>query len=174
MIAISDAPLKMIADTNLYTFNSKAVESLADFGIYHYTVSLEQSLREAELVRKNIIVHSKLSLVVYGREELMVMTQCQWKNKGACVKKLTKEQKPLPDILYIENKKNKSSGESGKFPVVKNCDSCTNYVYQDIPINLFNKMDEIKELSPDFLRFDFLLETESEIREVMKLANFSK
>lgn len=174
MIEISDASIKMIADTNLYTFNSKAVESLVDFGIYHYTASLEQSLREAELVRKNITVPSKFSLVVYGREELMVMTQCQWKNKGACVKKLTKGIKPLPDILYIENKKNKASGESGKFPVVKNCDSCTNYVYQDIPINLFNKIDEIKELSPDFLRFDFLLETESEVREVMKLANFSK
>ncbi|MGP1432802.1 MAG: peptidase U32 family protein [Catonella sp.] len=174
MIEIADVPLDMVADTNLYTFNSKAVESLAGFDVHHYTVSLEQSLREAKLVRSNITTASKLSLVVYGREELMVMTQCQWKNKGACIKKLKKGQKPLPDILYIENKKNKAGGEQGKFPVVKNCDSCTNYVYQDIPINLFNKMDEIKELSPDFLRFDFLLETESEVREVIKLANFSK
>lgn len=174
MRSISDAQLKMIADTNLYTFNSKAVETLAAFNINHYTVSLEQSLREAELVRDNITVPSKLSLVVYGREELMVMTQCQWKNKGACVKKLKKGQKPLPDILYIENKKNKSDGRKGKFPVIKDCESCTNYIYQDEPLNLFDKMDEIKELAPDFLRLDFSFETETEVREVMKLAKFSK
>ena len=174
LIDISDAPLEMIADTNLYTFNSKAVETLADFNIHHYTASLEQSLREAELVRDNISVPSKLSMVVYGREELMVMTQCQWKNKGACVKELKKGQKPLPDVLYIENKKNKSDGRKGKFPVIKDCESCTNYIYQDEPLNLFDKMDEIKELAPDFLRLDFSFETETEVREVMKFAKFSK
>lgn len=174
LIGISDAPLEMISDTNLYTFNSKAVETLADFNIYHYTASLEQSLREAELVRGNITVPSKLSLVVYGREELMVMTQCQWKNKEACVKELKKGQKPLPDVLYIENKKNKSDGIRGKFPVIKECDSCTNYVYQDEPLNLFDKIDEIKELSPDYLRLDFSFETETEVREVMKFAKFNK
>ena len=174
MITISDAPLKMIADTNLYAFNSKAVETLAAFNIHHYTASLEQSLREAELVRDNITVPSKLSLVVYGREELMVMTQCQWKNKGACVKELKKGQKPLPNILYIENKKNKSESSKGKFPVIKDCESCTNYIYQDEPLNLFDKMDEIKELAPDFLRLDFSFETDTEVREVMKFAKFSK
>nr|WP_315100638.1 U32 family peptidase [uncultured Catonella sp.] len=174
MIDISDAPLEMIADTNLYTFNSKAVETLADFNIHRYTVSLEQSLREAELVRDNITVSSKLSLVVYGREELMVMTQCQWKNKGACVKELKKGQKPLPEILYIENKKNKSSGKRGKFPVIKDCESCTNYIYQDEPLNLSDKMDQIKELTPDFLRLDFSFETEKEVREVMKFAKLSE
>jgi len=174
LIGISDAPLEMIADTNLYTFNSKAVETLADFNIHHYTASLEQSLREAELVRDNITVPSKLSLVVYGREELMVMTQCQWKNKGACVKELKKGQKLLPDVLYIENKKNKSDGGKGKFPVIKDCESCTNYIYQDEPLNLFDKTDEIKELAPDFLRLDFSFETETEVREVMKFAKFNK
>lgn len=171
---ISDAPLSLIADTNLYAFNSKAVETLADFGIYNYTASLEQSLREADEVRANLKIASKLSLVVYGREELMVMTQCQWKNKGACVKELKKGQKPLPDILFIENKKNKQDGGRGKFPVVKDCASCTNYIYQDIPLNLFDRMDEIKELSPDFLRLDFSFETDAEVREVMKLAEFSE
>ena len=171
---ISGMQFELTADTNLYTFNSMAVETLADFNINHYTASLEQSLREIEGVRNNITVPSKLSIIVYGREELMVMTQCQWKNKDACVKELKKGQKPLPDILYIENKKNKSDGKGGKFPVIKDCDSCTNYIYQDVPLNLFDKMDEIKEISPDFLRFDFSFETETEVREVMKFAKFSK
>ena len=171
---ISGMQFELTADTNLYTFNSMAVETLADFNINHYTASLEQSLREIEGVRNNITVPSKLSIIVYGREELMVMTQCQWKNKDACVKELKKGQKPLPDILYIENKKNKSDGKGGKFPVIKDCDSCTNYIYQDVPLNLFDKMDEIKEISPDFLRLDFSFETETEVREVMKFAKFSK
>lgn len=171
---LSSASFDMIGDTNLYAFNSKAVETLSDFGIHHYTASLEQSIREAEEVRNNITLPSKLSFVVYGREELMVMTQCQWKNKGACVKELKKGDKRLPDILYIENKKSKSDGKSGKFPIIKDCESCTNYVYQDVPLNLFEKMDEIRELSPDFLRLDFSFETDSEVREVMKLAKFSK
>ena len=171
---ISGMQFELTADTNLYTFNSMAVEALADFNINHYTASLEQSLREIEDVRNNITVPSKLSIIVYGREELMVMTQCQWKNKDACVKELKKGQKPLPDILYIENKKNKSDGKGGKFPVIKDCDSCTNYIYQDVPLNLFDKMDEIKEISPDFLRLDFSFETETEVREVMKFAKFSK
>ena len=171
---ISGMQFELTADTNLYTFNSMAVETLADFNINHYTASLEQSLREIEDVRNNITVPSKLSIIVYGREELMVMTQCQWKNKDACVKELKKGQKPLPDILYIENKKNKSDGKGGKFPVIKDCDSCTNYIYQDVPIILFDKMDEIKDISPDFLRLDFSFETETEVREVMKFAKFSK
>lgn len=171
---ISGMQFELTADTNLYTFNSMAVETLADFNINHYTASLEQSLREIEGVRNNITVPSKLSIIVYGREELMVMTQCQWKNKDACVKELKKGQKPLPDILYIENKKNKSDGKGGKFPVIKDCDSCTNYIYQDVPIILFDKMDEIKDISPDFLRLDFSFETETEVREVMKFAKFSK
>ena len=171
---LSSASFDMIGDTNLYAFNSKAVETLSDFGIHHYTASLEQSIREAEEVRNNITLPSKLSFVVYGREELMVMTQCQWKNKGACVKELKKGDKRLPDILYIENKKSKSDGKRGKFPIVKDCESCTNYVYQAVPLNLFEKMDEIRELSPDYLRLDFSFETDSEVREVMKLAKFSK
>ena len=171
---LSSVSFDMIGDTNLYAFNSKAVETLSDFGIHHYTASLEQSIREAEEVRNNITLPSKLSFVVYGREELMVMTQCQWKNKGACVKELKKGDKRLPDILYIENKKSKSDGKSGKFPIIKDCESCTNYVYQAVPLNLFEKMDEIRELSPDFLRLDFSFETDSEVREVMKLAKFSK
>lgn len=171
---LSSVSFDMIGDTNLYAFNSKAVETLSDFGIHHYTASLEQSIREAEEVRNNITLPSKLSFVVYGREELMVMTQCQWKNKGACVKELKKGDKRLPDILYIENKKSKSDGKRGKFPIVKDCESCTNYVYQDVPLNLFEKMDEIRELSPDYLRLDFSFETDSEVREVMKLAKFSK
>lgn len=171
---LSSVSFDMIGDTNLYAFNSKAVEALSDFGINHYTASLEQSIREAEAVRNNITVSSKLSLVVYGREELMVMTQCQWKNKGACVKELKKGDKRLPDILFIENKKSKSDGKSGKFPIIKDCESCINYVYQDVPLNLFEKMDEIRELSPDYLRLDFSFETDSEVREVMKLAKFSK
>ena len=171
---LSSVSFDMIGDTNLYAFNSKAVETLSDFGIHHYTASLEQSIREAEEVRNNITLPSKLSFVVYGREELMVMTQCQWKNKGACVKELKKGDKRLPDILYIENKKSKPDGKRGKFPIVKDCESCTNYVYQDVPLNLFEKMDEIRELSPDYLRLDFSFETDSEVREVMKLAKFSK
>ena len=171
---LSSVSFDMIGDTNLYAFNSKAVETLSDFGIHHYTASLEQSIREAEEVRNNITLPSKLSFVVYGREELMVMTQCQWKNKGACVKELKKGDKRLPDILYIENKKSKSDGKRGKFPIIKDCESCTNYVYQDVPLNLFEKMDEIRELSPDYLRLDFSFETDSEVREVMKLAKFSK
>ena len=47
-------------------------------------------------------------------------------------------------------------------------------VYQAVPLNLFEKMDEIRELSPDYLRLDFSFETDSEVREVMKLAKFSK
>lgn len=171
---LSSVSFDMIGDTNLYAFNSKAVETLSDFGIHHYTASLEQSIREAEEVRNNITLPSKLSFVAYGREELMVMTQCQWKNKGACVKELKKGDKRLPDILYIENKKSKPDGKRGKFPIVKDCESCTNYVYQDVPLNLFEKMDEIRELSPDYLRLDFSFETDSEVREVMKLAKFSK
>lgn len=165
---------EIVSDTNLYTFNARAVEVLVDFGINRYTGSLEQSLEEMKKVRKNIAVDSKLTLAVYGREELMVMTQCQWKNKGSCVKELKKGQKPLPDILYIENKKAKMNGKAGKFPVIKECESCTNYVYQDLPLNLLDKKEEISELSPDFIRIDFTFETETEVREVIKLADFSK
>lgn len=164
---------KIIADTNLYTANSMAVEMLAELGIYRYTSPLEQDLNEVRLVKNALGVSSKLTLPVYGREELMVMTQCQWKNQGACVKELKKGHKQLADVLYIENKK-KINGKIGKFPVIKNCETCTNYVYQGEPINFLHKKEEIKKLAPDYMRLDFTFENEKEVREVIKLANFSK
>lgn len=172
MNKITSKNFQLIADTNLYTTNSKAVEVLYDLGVYRYTASLEQDLLEVGSVKAGLTVPSKLSIVIYGREELMVMTQCQWKNKGFCTKEL-KNKSPLSDILFMENKR-QLNGKITKFPIIKNCETCTNYIYQDVPTDFFDKKKEVSELAPDYIRIDFTFEGEKEIREVINLANFSK
>ncbi len=160
----------IVADANLYTWNSMAVETLSVMGIKHYTASLEQSFDEVLSVRNNAPGNSKLSMVIYGRKELMVTAQCQWKNKGSCVKELKNGKKPLSDILYIENKRYKNAD---KFPVAKNCEGCNNYIYADKPLDYFKDMETIKKINPDYLRIDFTFENEAEIREILSSWDFS-
>lgn len=164
----------LISDTNLHVFNSEAASCLAEMGFSSYTMSLEHSLEEALDTRNNLSAQIEFTMVAYGREELMITAQCQWKNKGKCVKELSSAKERLPDILYLEQKRKGKNGKSAVFPVAKNCESCHNFIFMEEPLNYLRKKSELSLLIPDRLRIDFTFESEKEIREVLKLAKLSQ
>lgn len=163
----------LISDTNLHVFNSYAASTLYDFGIASYTVSLEHSSDEAYQTVKNLEVPIGVTVVVYGREEVMVTTQCQWKNKYKCIKELSAGEKALPDVLFLEQKRKGMNGKSALFLVAKNCESCNNYIFMETPLNYLKEEAFLKKIEPSRLKIDFTFETREEIREVLKLAKLS-
>lgn len=164
----------VIADTNLHVYNSYSAATLYDMGISSYTVSLEHSIEEALDTIRGLDVPIFVNFIAYGREELMVTTQCQWKNKYRCVKEISSKEEALPEILFLEQKRKGKNGKMALFPVAKNCESCNNYIFMEEPLNYFKMKDVISTLAPNRLRLDFTFETEEEIREVLKLAKLSK
>lgn len=165
--------ITILSDTNLHIFNSEAASAFYDMGIDSYTISVEHTIEEAFQVITGLRVPIKVSFIAYGRQEMMVTTQCQWKNKGKCVKELKPKEERLPEILYLENKKSRTNGRLGKFPVAKNCESCNNYIYMDMPINYFKESEVLEKLAPNRIRIDFTFEGEKEMKEVLKLAKLS-
>lgn len=164
----------IISDTNLHVFNSFSASALYEMGVHSYTVSLEHTVEEARQVRTGLTVPIEVSMILYGREELMVTTQCQWKNKYKCVKELSKNEAKLPDILYLEQKRKGKNGEKALFPVGKNCESCNNYIYMELPLNYLGRENVIEKINPEIFRLDFTFESKEEISEVLNLAKLSK
>lgn len=164
----------IISDSGVHVFNSEAAKVLSELGINSYTMSLEQSPKEGEAVRSKLTHPISMSFIAYGREELMITAQCQWKNKGACVKEMSSSKERLPEELYLQGKKKGKDGKTSGFWVLKNCESCHNYILMEEPLNFLTEPSVIKSLKPDRLRFDFTLETEKEIREVIKLAKLDQ
>ena len=159
---------KLIADTNIYAMNSEAVNALHLIGINHYSSPIEQTVPEIRNVRAKVTEGQKKSernftVVVYGRQELMVTANCQWKLRRACKKNGTGI--PLPNILYLENENKK---ENGLLPVLSDCENCTNIILGEAPISKKEQINEFMTLGAEYLRVDLTLENEVESEKVIK------
>lgn len=148
---------RLIADSNIYTYNSMAVDSLYDLNVSVFTKSLELSLAETMQIIEKSGSKLGLSVIVYGREEVMTTKQCQWKNRNLCVKEIGRDDKK---ILHIDD------GRGNIFPVKKDCNLCVNYIFTKEPINLIDKIPE--KLPIEYIRADFTFETEEEVERVMR------
>ena len=148
--------------------NSEAVNALHLIGINHYSSPIEQTVPEIRNVRAKVTEGQKKSernftVVVYGRQELMVTANCQWKLRRACKKNGTGI--PLPNILYLENENKK---ENGLLPVLSDCENCTNIILGEAPISKKEQINEFMTLGAEYLRVDLTLENEVESEKVIK------
>ena len=123
---------------------------LKDAGIARLTAPVELNYRElSELgIRSG-------SLIVYGRQPVMISAGCIKKSTGACGRK-------DGETVLTDRKRN-------EFIVKNHCCYCYNVMYNCRPLLLHGRREEVKRLGPAEVRIDFLNETKEEAERILGL-----
>lgn len=138
----------LILDYNLYVMNQEAKEFWHEKGISHFIASVEQNYKEL----KQLGIYDS-DLLVYGYVPLMVSAQCLVDNTVGCTKK---------ESIYELTDRYKKS-----FKVYNHCKFCYNTIYNEIPLSLLSQSKEVLSLHPDRLRLDFIMESPSEVKDIL-------
>ncbi len=143
-------PGEIRGDYNLYAYNRRSQSVLKDAGIARLTVPVELNCRElSELgVRSG-------SLIVYGRQPVMISAGCIKKSTGVCGRK-------DGETVLTDRKRN-------EFIVKNHCSYCYNVMYNCRPLLLHACREEVKRLGPAEVRIDFLNETKEEAERILGL-----
>lgn len=143
----------VIFDHTMYSFNSATDEQLSvltGFESFTGTYSLELSDKEIRSVTR--IPEIKKELVVYGRAPMMVTAQCVRRTSLRCDRRMC--------VMKLKDR-------TGAFMPVKNCCTfCYNTIYNSVPTCINDLTDDIMEISPDFIRYEFTVEREQDIKNV--------
>ncbi len=138
----------IIADYNLYTFNSTARDFWTEQGVAYDTAPVELNYRE--LKKRGV---NNTELIVYGYLPVMVSAQCIHKTIEGCDKTKTR--------LYLKDRYNK------EFLVKNNCKYCYNTIYNCQPLVLLDCFEDIKMLKPASLRINLTQENPKEVRQIL-------
>lgn len=144
---------EVIADHNLYTWNSCAKAQLQNAGITCDTVPLELNRKELQ-GRDN----TYSEMLLYGNLPLMVSAQCVHANAGAdrgCDKMRT--------VTYLKDRYGKY------FPVKNNCTECYNTIYNTAPLILFPYRKELEKMGICAYRISFTTEQEPQVKQILHL-----
>ncbi len=146
------------ADYRINAFNSLSIRELMKWGVKSVTLSPELTISQIKEIGKSV----KTEIVVYGRISLMTVRNCLIKSsKGKCGCK-------KGEIYYLKDRKN------AHFPVIASKESCTNVIYNSVPIVMSDRMHELSSCGVDMYRFDFTTETDDEMYWVMKMYESSQ
>ena len=140
---------KAVLDYNMYTFNQKAKEFWQDNQIMYSTAAIE--LNGAEW-RENGL--REQDVIVYGHLPLMTSVQCVEKNTRGC--------QNVPSKLILKDKTDRM------YYVMNRCKYCYNQLYDRLPLSLHEYFEEICNLSPRNLRFDFVMENKEQTRQIVE------
>lgn len=151
--------IDVIGDYKLNIFNTFAASFYKD--LKGVCISTELSRQEIKGISEKRLVETQL--LVYGKIETMVSEYCpigstfggkcsESKCTGAC----------LSGNYVLKDRKGVS------FNVVTD-KYCRSHIYNPIPLNLLDKIYEIREMGVDSLRVDFIDEDENEVEKVLKM-----
>ncbi len=154
-LKVSEKQKKLIANYNMYTYNTEAKLLFHKLGIRHYTAPVELNYQELKVLG---ICDS--DLIVYGHQLVMVSAQCLFESTVGCKKCKEGNAGKLVDRL----------GKS--FLVQANCNTCNNIIYNGQPLSLLKYRQEIIDLSPRNIRLDFTFESVQEVGNI--LSGFTK
>lgn len=145
-----DYPGKIITDYNLYQFNSSGKDFWRDEKVWKFTAPFE--LTAKELRQLNI---KDGELIVYGHIPMMVSAGCVNKTVGQCRKKSGQ--------MTITDRYRKT------FVVKNECDYCYNVIYNNVPLYLGDKMQEVWDTDPGSIRLMFTIEEPEKVRQILRL-----
>lgn len=146
----------VIPDTGLYCFNQETLKFWKDYG-REYTLPYELNAGEAfHLVQSAGELGMRTILVVYGRIPMMVTANCLRKTAGICQPHREERRQ-----IYLKDRYQTS------FPVAVNCEHCYNIIYNSVPYSLHTSDKEAKRVGADVWRYDFVLESEAECRQIL-------
>lgn len=141
---------QIVADACLYAWNRRSVQFLKELCDEWY---LPEELNGAEL--RDLcagLTDETMQLIVYGKRPVMISAGCVAKTTGTCRKESGFS------VLTDRMKKD--------FPVYRDCGSCTNIIYNGLPLSLHRALMDRKWL-PDVCRLDFTTENRSECVNIL-------
>lgn len=138
----------IITDYNLYQFNKSGKEFWKTRGADGLTAPLELTLHEL----KDMGVQEG-EVIIYGHIPMMVSAGCIQKTLGRCRK--------IPGRTTITDRYRK------KFVVKNECDYCYNVIYNNVPLYLADKMQEVESLRPESVRLMFTVENRAETEHIL-------
>jgi len=149
----------IIADHTVYGFNKISENMVSDItGFEHLTETLSLELNSKELktlvrdIRKNNLT-GKRELVVYGRAPLMVTAQCLRKTSIGCDRRISQ--------LWMKDR------TGAMMPVRNCCVFCMNTIYNSVPTVVYDLTEEVNEIAPDHIRYEFTIENEQQVNSVL-------
>jgi U32 family peptidase len=149
-LKVSDRYKKLIANYNLYTYNTEAKTFFQELGIHHFTAPVELNYQE---LRGLGVVDS--DLIAYGYQPVMISVQCLLESTVGCKSCKEGNRGNLVDRL----------GKS--FLIRTNCNGCYNTIYNGQVLSLLKYRQELKELNPRNLRLDFTIESAPETEKIL-------
>lgn len=135
----------------IYTYSNRSEEAFARLGYENFFAPLE--LNEKELSHR---ANGRSEMLIYGYVPLMYTANCLSKLHFGCKQKET-------TYCYLKDRK------SAVFPVLNQCEICTNIVYNSLPVCLFEKSESMKNLGFSVFRIDFTIESKDKVKEILKL-----
>ena len=139
--------LQVQGDYKLYGYSKEAVLAWEELSLVHLTLPVELNLKELKKLD-----WQKGEMILYGRQPLMISSQCLHKNTSECDRK--------PGILQLKDRYGKL------FPVRNQCSDCYNIIYNVSPLSLLHHMKEIRLLKPESVRLSFTTEKRGEAEQI--------
>lgn len=151
--------INIIGDYKLNIFNAFAASFYKD--LKGVCISTELTRQEIKGIAEKRLVETQL--LVYGKVETMVSEYCPIGSTfGGKCSKSNCAGACLNGNYVLKDRKGVS------FNVVTD-KYCRSHVYNPIPLNLLDKIYEIREMGVDSLRIDFINEDENEVEKVLKM-----
>ncbi len=145
-------PAQIRLDGCLYVFSAQAWQAFSRLGVGGYTASAE--LNAGELSH---MPNAQAEFSVYGTMPLMISAQCLMQNIGPC----RKTGRETPEI-YLSDRLSRN------FPVKQNCRDCYQVIYNNRPLYLLHRAEEIGRLGFGRYRISFVREEGAEAARILE------
>ena len=139
----------VVIGSSLYCYNDLSNEFLCKC-INSPTIELSKELNKDEISRLNI---ANGELTIYEYQQVMISKTCVNKNLNKCTHNnpFTKITDDMGNAFYCKSV----------------CDECINLIYNGVPLNLFDVIDDIHNPNIRYYRINFTFENSNEIRKIM-------
>lgn len=152
--------IKKIFDYTCYGYNTEAVSMLLDLGAEKLTYPIELTYRECINLRRSLKEHDcdrmaqmPYDVLVYGHLPMMVSANCIQRTSDRCDHKNR--------ILRLRDRMQKD------MPVRCYCKYCYNQIFNAEPLVLYDCPEEIQSLEPEYVRYDFTVESGKAVLSVL-------
>ncbi|MBQ9333891.1 MAG: U32 family peptidase [Lachnospiraceae bacterium] len=165
--AVSHMPGKgIVTDTHIYAFNTHAAGYLASIpGFKGFTCPYELNKKGLYELKTGF----ESSLVIYGYIPMMITAGCIRKTYGECLGSQHRDISICgPDSGYVMLRDRKGI----RFPVVCDCRICTNIIYNERPLCLYDQVKrektEDKDRLADRYRIDLTIEDREKSADIIR------
>lgn len=171
--------MRIYADAQIYALNSKATLKLAGLGVNRITIPYEARLRDIYnitgvnsdvketsgqccpddpdrgITGKQMDPDFGFSTVVYGRIPVMISAGCVKKTLNSC-----DHRRSFGEVVLRDRK-------DAAFPVITDCNACTNVILNSLPLSLHNMIKDIKRTGISGLRINLTVEDKDESEMIL-------